>query len=306
MRLSLVVPAYNEAHRLRAGFERLQPYWSDDDEHEIVLVDDGSSDDTLRVAHEVYGSLRHFSLVRQEVNRGKGAAVRVGLAQARGNHVIVADADMAIHPRHFTDIDATLEAYPLAPGVRDITGSPRYSRPWRTWGGLLHHALVQRTTGVTLRDTQCGCKGYRLAEGRLLALFGFIDRFSVDAETFYLAGRLGLSYQPVPVTWDDVPGSSVRLLSTVRSAWRDVRDIPRTTYRNPAVRVDSLLDTRTITGAVREARLNGTVLARGESDALVVLARHDALGALSVADALSGTLTTVSPEEVRGRLFEAL
>ncbi|NNN02622.1 MAG: glycosyltransferase [Acidimicrobiaceae bacterium] len=306
MRLSLVIPAFNEAKRLAAGFERLAPFWIDDDEHEVVMVDDGSSDDTLRVAHEIYGGLRHFSLVRQEPNQGKGAAVRLGLAQARGRHVIVADADMAIDPRHFTAFDDTLGRVPLAPGARTSAGVVRYATLSRTWGGWVHHRLVDHYTGVTVRDTQCGCKGYRLAEGRLLALFGFIDRFSFDAEMFYLAHRLGLSHEAVPVTWEDVPGSTVRPLPTLRATLRDLRDIPRSTYRNPAVQLPVSLEVAEVRSAVRAARVNGAVHARGATDALVVLGRNDALGAINVAQNLSGTVMTVAPEDLVARTYEAL
>lgn len=306
MKLSLVIPAFNEADRLAKGFERLAPYWPDDDDHEVIMVDDGSSDDTLRSAHRVYGHLRHFSLVRYETNVGKGGAVRVGLAQARGRHVIVADADMAIHPQHFGAIDHALDSVALAPGVRVSTGSPRYSNLMRTGGGALYHQLVRRTTGVTLRDTQCGCKGYRLGEGRLLALLGFVERFSVDAEMFYLALRLGLTMEPVPVTWTDVPGSSVHVLSGALTTWRELRSIPRTRYQNPAVRLDPTVATTDVTGAVREARVNGAVLTRGTHDALLVVHRHDALGAVSAARALAGEVTTCTPDDLRGREVVAL
>ncbi len=125
---SLVIPAYNEAARLATAFERLRPTLEvmGPELTEIVMVDDGSTDDTMRVAHQVYGHLEHFRLVQHPHNMGKGAAVRTGMAHARYPKVIVADADMSIRPEHFVNILDTLERAPFAPGTRALNGKILY------------------------------------------------------------------------------------------------------------------------------------------------------------------------------------
>ncbi len=103
---SLVIPAYNESLRLAAGFERLRPVLDEMDANtiEVVVVDDGSSDDTMRVANDVYGHLPHVVFVQQPQNRGKGAAVRLGISVASAPLVIATDADLSIRPVHLPGV----------------------------------------------------------------------------------------------------------------------------------------------------------------------------------------------------------
>ena len=164
---SLVIPAYNEAARLAVAFERLRPTLEilGPANTEIVMVDDGSTDATMHVAHQVYGHLEHFRLIQHPHNLGKGAAVRTGLAHARSPKVIVADADMSIRPEHFVNILDTLEHAPFAPGTRALNGKILYEALHRTVSGTAFHVLVRHYTKINVRDTQCGCKGFRLAPG---------------------------------------------------------------------------------------------------------------------------------------------
>lgn len=303
VRLSLVIPAYNEAARLAAGFVRLAPSWPDDDDHEVIMVDDGSSDQTMRVAHEVYGSLRHFSLIRHEENQGKGAAVRRGLAQARGRHVIVADADMAIDPHHFATIDHTLEHCAVAPGSRTTGSSIRYDNVTRTLAGRIYHGLVYHYTGLTLRDTQCGCKGFRLGEARLLALLGFVDRFAYDVEMLFIAHQIGITVESVPVSWRDVPGSSVNFGTSTRTTLRDLRGIRHTVYRNPVVRVAPDVAPDEVARAARSVRLSGLVMARSSTATLIVGPRDGAVALVAMAEELSGHVDTVGLDELRHHSF---
>ncbi|HVA70100.1 MAG TPA: glycosyltransferase [Acidimicrobiales bacterium] len=308
VQLSLVIPAYNESARLAAGFARLEPTLNEMDlsRVEVIVVDDGSSDDTMHRAHEVYGHLEHARFVQQPANRGKGAALRLGIGLAQGTYVVTADADMAIDPQRLPDFVTALHDYALVPGSRAIAGHIDYDSRLRTWAGGAFHRVVHHYTKMTLRDTQCGCKGFQLGPARLLALLGMVDGFAFDVEILYLADRLGLSVQPLLVTWNDVLGSSVHPGHVAWNMLRDIRALSTTRYENPVVELTGSVTVDDVRPWARDARLHGLVLARGQSDVLLVLGRDAALGGLAVAGALKGSLRVAALDELRERTYEAV
>ena len=308
LELSLVIPAFNEADRLAEGFERLRPVLEvlDPTTLEVIVVDDGSSDDTMQRAHEVYGHLEHARFVQQPANLGKGAALRLGVGLATGTSVVTIDADMAIDPTQLPLFLTSLRDSAFVPGSRAIKGHINYDARLRTWAGEVFNRLVRHYTGTTQRDTQCGCKGFQLGTARLLALLAMVDGFAFDVELFFLADRLELSVRPLLVTWSDVEGSSVQPVRVARAMLRDIRALATTRYENPVVALDSAVTAEEVAVIAARARLHGVVLARGKEDTLLVVGRNDALGAASVATGLHGVLRTVGLDELRGREYEAV
>ncbi len=308
VRLSLVIPAYNEADRLAVGFERLAPTLNEMDPStvEVIVVDDGSSDDTMHRAREVYGHLEHARFVQQPTNRGKGAALRLGIALAQGTCVITADADMAIDPQLLPDFVTALRDNALVPGSRAVAGHIDYDSHLRTWAGNAFHRVVHHYTKMTLRDTQCGCKGFQLGPARLLALLAMVDGFAFDVEILYLADRLGLSVRPLLVTWNDVLGSSVRPGHVAWNMLRDIRALSSTRYENPVVELATSITVDEVRPLARDARLQGLVLARSADNLLLVVGRDAALGGLAVAGALKGSLRTAELSELCERSYEAV
>jgi dolichyl-phosphate beta-glucosyltransferase len=305
---SLVIPAYNESMRLAAGFERLRPVLDEmgPNETEVIVVDDGSTDDTMRVAHSVYGHLPHFLIVQQPENRGKGAAVRLGISVARAPFVIATDADLSIRPVHLLEFVLALRESPLVPGTREHNNDDGYDTVLRTLAGRVFNRLVRHYTGTTLRDTQCGCKGFQLGPARILGLLGFYDRFVYDAEMLYLADQLGLAIRPIPVTWDDIAGSTVHVGRDSLQMIRDLRTLRRRKYENPVVELDADVDIRAIDNAARASRVRGVVVARGVENALLVLPRDGAVAGVGIAAALGGSLRTAELTELRGRTYDAV
>lgn len=305
--VSIVIPAYNESARLAAGFERLRgPLEAlGPDATEVVLVDDGSRDDTMAVAHRVYGHLPHFRGVRQEPNQGKGAALRLGFAVASAPLLITADADLSIRPAHFPDFVAALASCDVAPGSRQDAGGD-YQSAVRTVATRVFNGLVRHYTGTRLRDTQCGGKGFRTGAARALGLLGFADRFAFDAELLYLAQRLGLRVAPVEVGWDDIAGSSVHVARDSLQMLRDLRSLRRTRYENPVVECARDVSVDEVAALARAARLVGLVVARGAHDALVVLPRDGATGGAGLAAGLGGRLRTALVDELAGRELAAV
>jgi dolichyl-phosphate beta-glucosyltransferase len=307
-RTSIVIPAHNEAKRLGSGYARLAPVLEELDPGltEVIVIDDGSSDDTLRVAHDLYGHLPNALFVKQPTNLGKGAAVRLGIALATGTYVIAADADMSISPVHFPEIVEALADSNLVPGSRVVQGHIQYDSPLRTMAGGVFSRLVRHYTGSTLRDTQCGCKGFQRGPARILGLLGTINGYAADAEMLFLAIHLGLSVNPVHVTWDDMQGSQVRVVHDSLAMIRELRALTRANYVNPIVSFGPDVDLDALRDAAREVRVQGLVVARGERDALLVLPRDGSLAGVSIANALGGQLATAGLGELANRSYEAV
>ena len=217
LRLTIVVPAYNEDHRLAAGMRRFDTAVSagaiDLDRTEVVVVDDGSTDRTAAVAEKLLAALPHHRVIRLPVNQGKGAAVRAGIATARSPYTAFMDADMAIDPLAIPLLLDGLERNDVVVGSRALPDSMvETTYAVRTLISRLFNELVTSGTGLGLKDTQCGFKAFRTPVARLLFHLVRIDRFAFDVEVLARARRLGLSIGEVPVHWKHVEGSTVHPL----------------------------------------------------------------------------------------------
>jgi len=235
--LSVVVPAYNEADRLEQGMARLAAVLDAGivprGTTEVLVVDDGSTDGTDRRAHELLRAFAPSRVVRLPHNGGKGAAVRAGMAAARGTRVAFMDADMSIDPEQLGSLVAALDHAAVAIGSRALGGeSIDYGNLTRNLMGRAFNRLVNTVTGVGLADTQCGFKAFAAPAGKLLFHLGVIDGFAFDVELLHLAQRLGLVVAEVPVTWQHVADSSVRPLSDPLSMLADLV-ASRTGLRSP-------------------------------------------------------------------------
>ena len=297
--LSIVVPAYNEASRLADGVRRLTDAVAegavDPESTEVVVVDDGSTDDTGAVASSLLEEFPHRRVLRLPQNRGKGAAVRAGVLASTGRHVAHMDADMAIHPRQLPAMLAALEHADVAIGSRAHGRGVVYSTRLRTLEGRAFNLAVNTVTGVRLADTQCGFKAYRAPAARLLFGCTVIDRFAFDMEVLSLARVLGLRIAEVHVEWTDVPGSRIRPLRDPLSMLLDL--VRSRTGRHRPLPVDILELPGAEPGAVLEALADPSVpvLAR-RGGGVVVVAVPSAggadgdTGAAGLADLLAAAL----------------
>jgi dolichyl-phosphate beta-glucosyltransferase len=240
LELTIVVPAFNEAHRLSEGIKRFDAAVADGAvdirRTELLVVDDGSTDTTSATARSLLAHLPHHRVVRHPVNRGKGAAVRTGVSHARSTYTAYMDADMAIDPRAIPRLVDGLRVNDVAIGSRALADSMvESSYAMRSVMGRLFNSCVTTGTGLGLNDTQCGFKAFHTSVARLLFHLVRIDRFAFDVEVLVQAHRLGLRITEVPVQWTHVPGSTVHPLHDSISMLADVSSSRLGLLATPAV-----------------------------------------------------------------------
>ncbi|PYQ65243.1 MAG: glycosyl transferase [Acidobacteria bacterium] len=222
--LSVIVPAYNEERRLAPGLRQALEYLARRREpFELLVVDDGSRDETARVAESFAG--QGVRVVRHERNRGKGAAVRTGLLASRGRKVLISDADFSTPIEEIEKLERFLQdGTPLVIGSRGLADSQiRQRQPfYREMMGRTFNRLI-RLFGVRgIRDTQCGFKLARGEEGRRIAAELKIEGFAWDVEMIWLARRRGYRIAEVGVVWVNSPDSRVDPIRSSFSMFRDV------------------------------------------------------------------------------------
>jgi glycosyltransferase involved in cell wall biosynthesis len=216
--LSIVIPAYNESVRLGKTLPRILDYLNENfPEAELIVVDDGSSDDTAATAHAVLEQSGNTltSIISYRSNLGKGRAVRLGLLASRANIALFSDADLSTP---ITEIPKLVE--PIEQGECDLAfGSRALDRSligvhqsWRReQGGRVFNLAVRLATGLPFWDTQCGFKAFRMSVCRPIVQSATVDRFGFDVELLYVAHRAGLRLKEIPVRWDHYEGSKVNL-----------------------------------------------------------------------------------------------
>ncbi|MDI6698866.1 MAG: glycosyltransferase family 2 protein [Candidatus Saccharicenans sp.] len=216
--LTVVVPAYNEEKRIGFSLFRIKDYLQS--RHlsaEIILVDDGSTDRTAEVALEIMEDYPDFRVITLPLNRGKGAAVRAGMLQARGELVLFTDADLSTPIEELEKfLPLIREGYDLVIGCRALPESIIKERQsWlREHLGKCFNLLVRLLVMRGFRDTQCGFKLFRKEAAREIFFRLETEGFAFDVEVLLLARRLGYRIAQLPVVWINHPQSRVRLFRT--------------------------------------------------------------------------------------------
>jgi dolichyl-phosphate beta-glucosyltransferase len=217
--LSVVIPAYNEEKRLPGTLRRVQEWILGQSLHfsELIVVDDGSSDNTAGVAEECAA----VRLLRNPGNRGKGYAVRHGMLEARGEWILYSDADLSAPIEDAAILyQAAMESSAvIAIGSRAIDRSlvSVHQSGFREWGGRAFNVVMRLITGLKFHDTQCGFKMYRKDAAQSVFSRQKLDGFSFDVEDLYIAKQAGLKAIEVPVRWANVEGTKVGMGGAVKS-----------------------------------------------------------------------------------------
>lgn len=236
--LSIIVPAFEEEERLGESATKMLVYLRDKrPTGELIIVDDGSSDGTTRVAEEICARFPEVRsrVIRYEENRGKGFAVRTGLESAEADIAIFTDADLS------TPIEETFKLVdPIKNGEVDVAFGSRaldrsligVHRPWRReQGGKVFNLIVRTLTGLPFWDTQCGFKAFDMVKFRPLLKLMTIDRFGFDVEFLFVANHNGLRLREVPVRWNHDERTKVNVFRDSRRMFGEVRQIRKNAKR---------------------------------------------------------------------------
>ncbi|KAF7458981.1 dolichyl phosphate glucosyltransferase [Cryptosporidium felis] len=237
--LSIVVPAFNEEERIWTTLNSMLDYMEERSRsdstfrYEIILVDDGSSDNTLRVCEDLWlqktsrgevsgGRLR---LLSYSENRGKGNAVRIGVLASLGEYILMADADGATKIECFSLLEEAMSGkdgqVEIVFGSRNMVlqGNDEYEEPqikriwYRQFLNSAFHKITQTVVGTELTDTQCGFKLFSRKSARAIFPSLHIKRWAFDIEIVLIAKILDLKIQQVSVSWREIHGSKLSVLS---------------------------------------------------------------------------------------------
>jgi dolichyl-phosphate beta-glucosyltransferase len=241
--LSLVIPAYNEAERLPATLQRINEHrrsWNFSSE--IIIVVEPSEDGTLALAESAAKSVSQLTVMTHHERRGKGFAVRSGMLRARGDFIFFTDADLSTP---LEDLDASLQRMRSDRSTDLIVGNRQHpetrtilrQNAKRERMGKIFNRIATQMTGLSIRDTQCGFKGFRHRAAKEIFGRQRIDGFSFDVEVLLLAKAMGFLTVEVPVHWTNSPTSSVRVvhdsIGMLFDLFRIRRLVKKTLYEFP-------------------------------------------------------------------------
>ncbi len=218
-KLSIVIPIYNEEARIGKTLEEAFVYlkkkkWT----AEIILVDDGCKDKTLQIVEKFRkktGKLIGLKVLRHDMNRGKGAAVRTGALASQGRLVLFMDADNATPLTQFDKFEPAFnEGYEVLVGSRAVDRKlVKVHQPiYREAMGRIFNILVQTLATPGIWDTQCGFKAFTREAAKSIFPQQTIERFGFDVELLYIAKKHGFRMSEIPVEWFDSPYSKVNVI----------------------------------------------------------------------------------------------
>jgi glycosyltransferase involved in cell wall biosynthesis len=226
--LSIIIPAYNEEHRLPATLERIVAYIATCGRTvEVLVVDDGSKDRTAPVAESFRDKIPALRVVSNGVNRGKGFSVRHGMQEARGRFALFTDADLSAPIEEAGKLIEGLENYDVAIGSRAVDRSliTVHESPFREFAGIIFNKIVRLILWLPFVDTQCGFKAFRRERCKIIFEQQTIERFGFDPELLYLARHHGLHAVEIPVRWGHSPATKVSMLRDSIQMFLDVFQI---------------------------------------------------------------------------------
>ncbi len=250
-RLSIVIPAYNESTRIEAALSSVLAWvtslpW----ESEVLIIDDGSTDNTSAIVHRWMASRPFLHLIQNPGNRGKGYSVRNGLLQASGEIVLFTDADLSAPIEEAQHLIEAIEAgAEVAIGSRwlDKQRQTIHQPLYRRFFGRCFNWVTRKVMGLPFKDTQCGFKAFRRDAAQTIFRLQTIERWGFDPEILFIARKLRYTIAEVPVTWGHDERSRISYLKDGMKMLEEMAQIRSNSLRGRYDQaIASLKDTSTM------------------------------------------------------------
>lgn len=220
--LSIVIPAYNEEHRLPKTLEQVFAFLETQTYRaEVFVVENGSQDRTLDIARAFSEKYPQLCVLREEA-RGKGLAVKRGMLAASGEYRFMCDADFSMPVGEINRfLPPALEDVDIAIASREAPGAVRYNEPhYRHFVGRAFNALIRIFALPGLQDTQCGFKCFHRSAVETLFPQQTIDGWSFDVEILFIAQKYGYRIEELPIPWYFNPDSHISVFKdSLKMAW---------------------------------------------------------------------------------------
>jgi glycosyltransferase involved in cell wall biosynthesis len=228
---SIIIPAYNESQRLALSLDKILRHIAEQRwQAEIIVVDDGSTDDTAAIVSDYVRKNPTVRLLRNPGNRGKGYSVRNGMIEARGDILLLTDADLSAPISEAQKLFATIaKGADVAIGSRWMDRTTQTLRQpfYRQVTGRVFNLLLHTILSLPQKDTQCGFKAFSRQAARAIFPSQKVERWGFDAEILFLARRLNFEVAEVPVQWGHDDRSKIHPL---RDGFSIVWDMIRVRY----------------------------------------------------------------------------
>lgn len=215
MKISIVIPAYNEEERIINYLDEIINYFKKEKfEYEIIVVNDGSNDSTKEKAEKFLKEKGgEFKIISYPENRGKGYAVKRGVLESTGDLILFTDADGATPIKEFKRLFKFIEKNDIVIGTRAY-GNPKTKAKasiYRKLIGKIFNLMVKIVVGLNFSDTQCG---FKLFNRRAIDIFKDLktERFAFDVEFLYKSKRRGFKIKEVPINWSEKGKSKINLI----------------------------------------------------------------------------------------------
>jgi glycosyltransferase involved in cell wall biosynthesis len=250
MYYSFIIPAYNESERLATSLPKVFAYIRERQmQAEVIVVNDGSSDDTAEIARSFASRYPQTRLLENPGNRGKGYSVRNGMLHANGDVLLFTDADLSSPIYEATKLFAAIDrGAEVAIGSRWLEAGLQTERqPWyRQLYGRLFNLALRMVLGLKYRDTQCGFKAFTRAAAQTVFSRQRVERWGFDPELLFLANKFHLRTVEVPVGWAHDHRSKINPIrdglkmgvEMLAVRWNDLRRMyehPSTTIEEPQI-----------------------------------------------------------------------
>ncbi len=227
MKASIIIPCYNEEKDIKRNvIEKVLPFLkSSNIDYELILVNDGSKDNTEKEINSIEGVVP----VSYTPNRGKGGAVAEGIRRASGDYVLFMDADLSTDLKDIITVNNLIDKYDMVIGSRHDKDSklPQKQPLIRQFIGWCCRLLVNMKFHFHLKDTQCGFKAIKSDWAKFMVERQIVNDFAFDVEYLYIAKLNGLSIKSIGVTWKDDRGSTVRVGSSSKKFLKDMSKIKK-------------------------------------------------------------------------------